>query len=232
MPQILSQVGGAVGGSGGGSTGGLGSLLGLGSTAYNLYNQYQQQQYQNKLRDLAQNPAKFMQFAQGFEQPLSAGLLQGVNNQTQAYLGSRGLSESPQISQAIENQAIAPYIQQQQNQAVQDAYNALGLGGGAISPATQQQNSQQSLAQTLSRMGNNQAGTLSSINMAPGQIADYGNYAPSPADASLPNANWNIDLSGLGAASPNVQLDPSSMQYFLQNPAGTGLQDSYNPFGG
>jgi hypothetical protein len=205
MPQILSQVGGAVGGSGGGSTGGLGSLLGLGSTAYNLYNQYQQQQYQNKLRDLAQNPAKFMQFAQGFEQPLSAGLLQGVNNQTQAYLGSRGLSESPQISQAIENQAIAPYIQQQQNQAVQDAYNALGLGGGAISPATQQQNSQQSLAQILARL---QGGNTQN----PNQVFDTGSLqAP-------------IQLGdGFSFDYTPTPVSPASMDTTV------GLQDAYQP---
>src|ERR1700731_964960 len=79
-------------------------VAGLGSTAYNLYNQYQQQQYQNQLRSLAQDPAKMNAYAAKFTQPLTAGLQTGVANQTQGYLASRGLSDSPQISEQVEAQ--------------------------------------------------------------------------------------------------------------------------------
>ena len=86
----------------------------LGSTGYNLYNQYQNQQYQNTLRSDAQNPAKVTALAQQYTQPLNAGLTAAVNNQTQAQLAQAGLSESPEISQTVLAQALAPYIQNNQ----------------------------------------------------------------------------------------------------------------------
>src|ERR1700679_1112907 len=81
----------------------------IGSTGYNLYNQWQNQQYQNTLRSDAQNPAKVNALAAQSTQPLAAGLTAAVNNQTQAQLAQSGLSESPQIAQTVEAQAIAPY---------------------------------------------------------------------------------------------------------------------------
>jgi hypothetical protein len=124
----------------------------LGSTGYNLYNQYQNQQYQNTLRSDAQNPAKVTALAQQYTQPLNAGLTAAVNNQTQAQLAQAGLSESPEIAQTVEAQAIAPYIQQNQQAGYADAIQALGLGGGAIPPAMQQQNGMASLAKAFSQL--------------------------------------------------------------------------------
>jgi len=106
-------------------------LIGAVGTGGGIWNNIQNAQYQNKLRSLAQNPAKMMAYAQGFEKPLQAGLLKGVENQTQGYAAERGLATSPQIQQALVSQAIAPYLQQQQNQALDAAYKSLGLGGGA-----------------------------------------------------------------------------------------------------
>src|ERR1700683_509454 len=87
---------------------------GAGSTIFNLVNQYKNQQYQDLLRSYAQNPAKMNAYAGQFTQPLNAGLTTSVANNAQAYLAERGLSESPEISQQVESQAIAPYIQQNQ----------------------------------------------------------------------------------------------------------------------
>src|ERR1700722_9150635 len=109
--------------------------LQVGSTGYNLFNQWQNQQYQNTLRSDAQNPSKVNALAEQYTQPLTKGLTDSVNNQAQAFLAQSGLSESPQIAQQVESQAIAPYIQQNQQQGYQDAIQALGLGGGAIPPA-------------------------------------------------------------------------------------------------
>jgi hypothetical protein len=125
----------------------------VGSTGYNLYNQYENQKYQNTLRSDAQNPAKVTALAEGYTQPLTAGLTAAVNNQTQAQLAQAGLSESPQIAQTVEAQAIAPYIQNNQNQGYNLALQALGLGGGAIPPAQQQQNSLSALAKAFSQLG-------------------------------------------------------------------------------
>ena len=128
------------------------TLASVGGTAYNLYNQYQQQKYQNYLRDLSQNPEKMNALAQKYIQPLNAGLTTSVGNQAQAYLAQRGLSDSPQISQQVEAQAIAPYIQQNQQAGYQDALAALGLGGGAINPAFQQQSGMEGLAKAFAQL--------------------------------------------------------------------------------
>ena len=110
------------------------SVAALGSTAYNMYNQYQNQQYQNLLRGYAQNPAQMNAYAAQFTQPLNAGLQASVANQAQGDLASRGLSDSPQIAQQVYSQALAPYVQQNQQQGYQDALQALNVGGGAVNP--------------------------------------------------------------------------------------------------
>ena len=108
-------------------TGGIGAV----GTGGGIWNNIQNAQYQNKLRSLASDPAKMMAYVKGFEQPLQAGLLKGVENEVQGYAAERGLATSPQIQQALVSQAIAPKLQEQQNQALDAAYKSLGLGGGA-----------------------------------------------------------------------------------------------------
>lgn len=152
-----------------------------GSSAYNLYNQYQNQQYQNKLRSLAANPAAVGQLAAGYTQPLNAGLTTEVANQTQAYLASRGLSDSPQISQQVEAQAIAPWIQQNQQQGYQDALQALNLGGGAIPPQLQQQNSMDALTKAFSQLGGGGTGISPALFQ---ELMQQGTVAPASIDTS------------------------------------------------
>jgi len=173
------------------------SVAGLGSTAYNLYNQYQNQQYQDLLRSYAQNPAKLNAYAQQFTQPLNAGLTAAVNNQTQAQLAQSGLSESPQIAQQVEAQAIAPYIQQNQQAGYADALRALQLGGGAIPPALQQQNGLAALTKAFSQLGslNQLSSFLNNANPAPSELQPYytpinEGYSPIPAQPTQ-----NFDLS-------------------------------------
>lgn len=96
-----------------------------------LFNSYKNTQYQDTLRDLSENPGKLEAFVKQFTQPLAAGTTEGVANQSQAYAAERGLGTSPAQQQQIENQAIAPIINQQQQTAFQQAMQALGLGGGA-----------------------------------------------------------------------------------------------------
>lgn len=167
-------------------------LAQVGSTGYNLYNQYKQQQYQDKLRALSTDPAAVGKLAAGYTQPLTAGLQKGVANEAQAYLAQRGLSDSPQISEQVEAQAIAPYIQQNQQQGYSLALQALGLGGGAIPPGQQQSTSMDSLVKAFSRFG----GT----NGAPG--------------AQDPNAALQNYLRTFGTQAP--QIDQS--QFTLPAP--------------
>jgi hypothetical protein len=160
------------------TTGAL-DLAQVGSTGYNLYNQYQNQQYQNKLRSYAQDPAKMNAYAQQFTKPLDAGLTTGVANQAQSDLATRGLSDSPEIAQQVYAQAIAPYIQQNQQQGYQNALQALDLGGGAINPALQQQNSLSALTKAFSQLG----GSGGQINPAIfAQLMQSGGVQPATLD--------------------------------------------------
>ena len=181
----------------------------LGSTGYNLYNQYQNQQYQDLLRSYAQNPAKMNAYAQQFTQPLNAGLTAAVNNQTQAQLAQAGLSESPQIAQTVEAQAIAPYIQQNQQQGYQNALQALNLGGGAIPPQLAGMNNLSALAKAFSQLpgGAAQLRQLLSLNQQEYQSAPTpqtqspdlgpGQYIP---DQPIQTFDWGGYQPDYGAA--------------------------------
>ena len=183
-------------------------VAGAGSTAYNLYNQYQNQQYQNTLRSDAQNPAKVTALAQQYTQPLTAGLTAAVNNQTQAQLASAGLSESPQIAQTVEAQAIAPYIQNNQNQGYSLALQALGLGGGAIPPGQQQQNSLSSLAKAFSQLsGPQQAGSPTTPGLLD-YLRTFGTQSGSafPASPGSGSEPAPTDWSGLDPAATSTDM--------------------------
>lgn len=169
-------------------------LAQAGSTGYNLYNQYQQQQYQNKLRQLATDPAAVGKLAQGYTQPLTAGLQKGVANEAQAYLAQRGLSDSPQISEQVEAQAIAPYIQQNQQQGYDLALKALGLGGGAIPPALQQQTGLDALTKAFANFGNKGSSGIDPALFA--QLMQQGTVAPSVLDTSIYEPDYAANLGG------------------------------------
>ena len=60
-------------------------------------------------------------------QPLDRSLINAVNNQVQGDMASRGLAEAPGIFAATEGQAIAPFIQANQDRALQLILKQLGL---------------------------------------------------------------------------------------------------------
>jgi hypothetical protein len=172
-------------------------VAGIGSTAYNLYNQYENQEYQSKLRSMAQDPAKMNAYAAQFTQPLTAGLQTGVANAAQADLATRGLTDSPQISQQVYAQAIAPYLQQNQQQGYQNALQALQVGGGAVNP----NNSSTATIAALAKMF---AGGPPSATSAPGTLPPLQSYinAQAPGQINQPPqlgaAPGPIDTSGWG----------------------------------
>ena len=183
-------------------------VAGLGSTAYNMYNQYQNQQYQNQLRSFAQDPAKMNAYAAQFTQPMTAGLQTGVANNTQSYLAQRGLSDSPEIAQQVQAQAIAPYIQQNQQNGYQNALQALQVGGGAVNPNTQSANSISALAKAFAALSGPQTpGSLDSasqltrlLQLAQPGAASGGSLQPTSTDSgdqSIPyQPMQNLDMSG------------------------------------
>lgn len=86
-----------------------------------------QRQREQFLQNLAQNPEAMQKYVAGFSRPLAAGLKESVGNQVQAFLGERGLSGTPGISADVETQALAPYLQQSQRDAFNEAMSSLGL---------------------------------------------------------------------------------------------------------
>jgi hypothetical protein len=60
-------------------------------------------------------------------QPLNTGLVQGVENQVSGSLAEQGLSQAPGIQAAVLSQALAPYVQQNQQTALQLVMQRLGL---------------------------------------------------------------------------------------------------------
>lgn len=88
----------------------------------------------NQYLDLVNNPEKSAAAVRAMTQPLSQGLVQDVGNQTQAYLAERGLSESPQITEAVLSQALAPYERQNQETALEEYYRNLAMGLQAANP--------------------------------------------------------------------------------------------------
>jgi hypothetical protein len=206
----------------------LTSVASLGSTGYNLFNQYQNQQYQNQLRSMAQDPAKMNAYAAKFTQPLTAGLTTGVANQAQADLATRGLTDSPEISQQVYAQAIAPYIQQDQQQGYQNALQALQVGGGAIPPATQQQNSLAALTKAFSQMGGQGGQAPGALQALQNYLRTMGTQAPqldssqwappgagvtAPIDPSGLGGGGAPDFSSFGSTPPDVTGPTSDFSY-------------------
>jgi hypothetical protein len=132
MPDAIASIGSSLGSVFGGS-GGLGNLLktiitGTGLIG-NFMNQRQQQGALNQELAYQKNPSLAAAKIASLEQPLSQGLIQDVGNSTQGYLAERGLAESPQQTTAVLGQALAPYVQQNQNTAMQEFFGLLNPAG-------------------------------------------------------------------------------------------------------
>lgn len=148
MPDALGSLGGmgtgtgASGGIGGGGIGGGGSMpswlqilaggsLGLGSIG-NVIQSIQKSQELSSLKN-SQNalanmtPQQLSARVNAATQPLNTGLIQSVGNQVQGDVASRGLAESPGVFASTESQALAPYEQQNQQLALQEVMQQLGL---------------------------------------------------------------------------------------------------------
>lgn len=145
---------------------------------------------QDYLSKLGKDPVAMQAYLRKFQQPLSAGLTQGVGNNVQAFLGERGLSESPTISADVLAQALAPYQQQEQQLAGNEAFNSLGLIN--TKPSTPA-----NLTSLLASIGNKPSGSTPS---------------PDPSTSSNPS-NPTDPTSSL---FDTFQLDPSSFNSFPQ----------------
>jgi hypothetical protein len=100
--------------------------------AQNLGNYNSTQQY---IQNLVKNPQAMQKAAASYTQPLTAGLTDSVTNQVQAQLAERGLGGSPAALSSDITQALAPYIQQNQQTGLNTLLQSLGVAGAA-KPAT------------------------------------------------------------------------------------------------
>lgn len=111
--------------------GGQGLLTGVGALtnflAKKKQNDYLNNQiaYQKMVQGIVSDPAKLMARAKALQSPLDQGLVQGVGNEVQAYNAQRGLSTSPQIQSAVLAQALGPYVQHNQDVALNEALASL-----------------------------------------------------------------------------------------------------------
>jgi len=201
MSSVMSSIGSFMGGKGGG-------LLGTGVSALSNFltnrtkNKYLQDQinYQKYLRSLSQDPAKMSAYVSGFEKPLDAGLVSGVNNQVQAFGAERGLSTSPQIMAEIEAQALGPLKQNSQQMAINEAMQSLGLPAGDPSAAMGGQQPFDITAiikQLLGGKAPTAPVTLDNINQPSGiSLPEAGTDVPVPP-LEVPGGGGGFDLDSL-----------------------------------
>ena len=93
----------------------------------NLIANNEAQSKQKFVEQLITNPQKFASYVNQFQQPLQAGLTADIARSTDAYGAERGLGSSPIALQDMYAQALAPVLQQQQQQAQQTALSSLGI---------------------------------------------------------------------------------------------------------
>ncbi len=108
-----------------------GGVLGAGEVG-NILEERKRLQYQNFVMDLLKHPEKLAAMAAKIQQPLNNGLVQAVDNRVQGDMASRGLSQAPGIFAASESQALAPYVQQNQNEAMNAVLQSLGMPAGSF----------------------------------------------------------------------------------------------------
>jgi hypothetical protein len=122
---------------------GIQATTGIGGLLSNILNSRKQGQvadqgiaHQKMVNALLANPALMSQKIAALRQPLSQGLVQSVTNDSQAQLAERGLGTSPQIAGAVEGQALAPFEQKSQEDAINAFLGTLGIGPSSTNAAS------------------------------------------------------------------------------------------------
>lgn len=208
MPQIFSKIGQTVKSNPLGVAG-----LGIGTLSNFLANRKKQQyldflQNQMKQRsDIINNPEKWAAFMSTFRRPMQQGLISGVTNAVQGSLAERGLSASPTIFQSTLSQALAPYLQNNEDMATRAALSALP-GGNAPSPSEFGGNTNLTgLMQTLLRGKSGGSSASAGYPASPDQDP---NFTPWPENGDGESASPD---SGGGFSSLNLNDLLQNLQY-------------------
>jgi hypothetical protein len=129
MPDLLSTIGNFFGSSAGK---GLSEIAGLGATGAGLVGNLAADRQRSQAASLAQknanlSPQQLATMVTGATNPLNANLVQAVTGNVNANLAEQGLSEAPGLIASAESQSLAPFIQQNQQTALQLVLQKLGL---------------------------------------------------------------------------------------------------------
>lgn len=197
MSETLQNIGTFLSGPSGK---GLEALAGIGATGAGLYSNINAEQqraaeekYLQQQQNALANPTVLANEVASATQPLSRGLTEALTNQVQGTLAESGLSESPGALATGITQAEAPFVQANQQQALQLVMQRLNL------PL--------SYAQTLF------AGLPPNTNLAPllAMLSKTGAPANpnSTAGASTPSVTQLLNLINPGTSSGITTGTPS-----------------------
>jgi len=186
----------------------LPSLFGLG-TAGNIFGDIQKMQEQKRLADyqksiMGMSPQTLSRMVASATAPLSHGLEQAVGNEVQGATAERGLAQAPGIYSANLAQSLAPYYQQNQQQALQEVMQKLQLPLESTPPSFlygQPQDMTNLLMAWLRNMGG--GGTQG------GQGGGGGGYFNPPGTGSSPFDWWTPESSGIGTTTPTFPTELS-----------------------
>lgn len=130
-------------------------------------------------------PAQLTGLVTSAEKPIDNALVQSINNSVQADMASRGLAEAPGIFAAGESQALAPYVQQNYQTALNQVLQQLGLPLSYANTLAQFLPKQQNLTpamqlflQQLSRLKGANASGGSGFPTTGPNLPDYGATPP------------------------------------------------------
>jgi hypothetical protein len=132
MSDVLSMIGTFLGSSTG--KGLLTAGTAGGGLIQNILASREAQKKQQFVENLVTNPAKWNAFVASKEQPLAQGLTADIARSTDAYGAERGLGSSPAVMKDVYAEALAPYVQNEQQMAQNAALQSLGIYEG--SPTT------------------------------------------------------------------------------------------------
>jgi hypothetical protein len=172
-----------------------GASFGTG-TLGNIIEQMKQASYQNKIMGLLNNPAALAAMAAKLQQPLNNGLTQAVGNQVQGSMAERGLSQAPGIFAASQSQALAPYYQQNQNEAMNAVLQLLGMPAQTFKSPTNNSGSLQMLLKSLQPQqsgggGYDTSGMTALPTIWDSSIPSFGGGSTVPVDPNF-DSTWSV----------------------------------------
>ena len=177
----------------------LGGLFGAGELG-NLIQSHKESDYQNYLLNVMKNPALLSQMVLKAQQPISAALVQDINNRVQGDLAQRGLAQAPGIFGTTEAQALAPFEQQNYQTALQQVLASLQLPGSTFNRP--QANLSPLLSLFLQSLRKPQTGTPTGVPQQTTQQPGIALPAPdpnSPPDINVgaPTPDWGTVFAGV-----------------------------------